>query len=151
VLLSWLLVAAATLAGAAALVVLRRRRAPTAPTLRTEPPDASWLSRPRPGDIWWADVPFEDGPGSKVRPCLVLRTHRRGAEVLKITSQDRSERRDHIEIPTTAWDKRATHNSYLDLSDPYLIRDSAFQRRAGQVDATTWRAARRLHRTGWIA
>jgi LPXTG-motif cell wall-anchored protein len=147
---SWLVVlGAAALAAAAVLVVLRRRR--RAPQLRTQPPDTSWLSRPQPGDIWWANVPFEDGPGSKVRPCLVLRTHRRGAEVLKITSQDRSERRDHIEIPTSAWDRRATHNSYLDLSDPYLIRDKAFERRAGRVDASTWRAVRRLHRTGWLA
>jgi hypothetical protein len=128
---------------------LRLRRA--RPRLRSEPPDASWRKRPQPGEIWWADVPFEDGTGHKVRPCLVLRTHQHQVEVLKITSQDQSTRRDHVEIPTEAWDHRATHNSFLDLSDPFRLRDSAFSRKAGRVDAKTWRAVRQLHPTGWVA
>jgi hypothetical protein len=134
----------------AALVVVRLRLF-RRPRLRDEPPDRSWLRRPGPGDIWWAEVPYDGGTGSKVRPCLVLRTHRRGVEVLKITSQDRSARHDHVEIPTSTWDRRADHNSYLDLSDPYRIRDSALRRKAGRLDARTWQAVRRLHRTGWVA
>ncbi|MFW3459930.1 hypothetical protein ACN24K_03140 [Streptomyces microflavus] len=33
---------------------------------------------PRAGEVWWADVPYEDGPGSKDRPCLVLSVRGRG-------------------------------------------------------------------------
>ncbi|MGI5486830.1 type II toxin-antitoxin system PemK/MazF family toxin [Microtetraspora malaysiensis] len=99
----------------------------------------------RPGEIWWADVPFEDGPGSKVRPCVVLRTHRGGAEVLKITSQDQRHRSDHIEIPTRTWDPDADHNSFLDLSDPIRVTTSAFQDRAGELDRAIWRHVCSLH------
>nr|WP_240941990.1 type II toxin-antitoxin system PemK/MazF family toxin [Planosporangium thailandense] len=141
--------AALIVAAALAWWLWRRRR--VRPRLRAAPPDESWRGRPQPGEIWWADVPFSDGTGHKVRPCLVLRTHQRQVEVLKITSQDRSARRDHIEIPTGAWDRRATHNSYLDLSDPFRLRDSAFSRKAGTVDDRTWSTVRRLHATGWVA
>ncbi|ETK32349.1 type II toxin-antitoxin system PemK/MazF family toxin, partial [Microbispora sp. ATCC PTA-5024] len=101
---------------------------------------------PRPGEIWWADVPFEDGPGSKVRPCLVLRTHRGGAEVLKITSQDQSHRSDHIEIPTRAWDRDADHNSFLDLTGPIRVPAASFDDRAGTLDAHIWQRVCELHR-----
>lgn len=121
------------------------------PTLRDTPPDESWLTRPQPGEIWWADVPYEDGTGHKVRPCLVLRTHRAAVEVLKITSQDQSDRRDHIEIPTSSWDRKATHNSYLDLTGPFRLPDGAFSRRAGRADPAIWDRVRGLHPTGWLA
>jgi PemK-like, MazF-like toxin of type II toxin-antitoxin system len=101
----------------------------------------------KPGEIWWADVPFEDGPGSKVRPCLILRPKWRGYQILKITSQDQSHRRDHIEIATRAWDRNATKNSYLDLSDPIRLRERALDNRAGRLDAPTWSKVRRLHGT----
>jgi len=125
------------------------RPTPTRPALRPSPPDASWRSRPQPGEIWWATVPFDDGSGVKVRPCLVLRTYRTQVEVLKITSQDQSDRADHVEIPTRTWDRKAEHNSYLDLSDPYRLRDSSFERKAGVIDDRTWKLVRREHATGF--
>ncbi|WP_328854669.1 type II toxin-antitoxin system PemK/MazF family toxin [Microbispora hainanensis] len=100
---------------------------------------------PRPGEIWWADVPYEDGPGHKVRPCVVLRTHRGGAEVLKITSQDRSDRSDHVEIPTRTWDPDADHNSFLDLTGPVRVPVGDFQDKVGTLDARIWRQVCRLH------
>ncbi len=100
----------------------------------------------RPGEIWWADVPFEDGTGSKVRPCLVLRYRWRGYEVLKITSQDQSRRRDHVQIATRHWDRNAEKNSYLDLTGPIRVRESRVDNRAGQLDAPTWAKVRQLHR-----
>lgn len=48
---------------------------------------------PAPREIWWAEVPFEDGHGSKDRPCLVLRVDGRTATVAKITSKH------HAELP----------------------------------------------------
>ncbi|MEU6413002.1 type II toxin-antitoxin system PemK/MazF family toxin [Microbispora sp. NPDC046933] len=106
---------------------------------------AATQAGPRPGEIWWADVPYEDGPGHKVRPCVVLRTYRGGAEVLKITSQDRSDRADHVEIPTRTWDPDADHNSFLDLTGPVRVPVADFQDRAGTLDARVWRQVCRLH------
>jgi mRNA-degrading endonuclease toxin of MazEF toxin-antitoxin module len=102
---------------------------------------------PRPGDIWWADVPFADGSASKVRPCLVLSRSRGAVVVLKITSQDKSRRRDHVLIPTRSWDPRARHDSYLNLGEPITVAASAFVRRAGGCDPQTWRRARRARHT----
>ncbi|MDO3682643.1 type II toxin-antitoxin system PemK/MazF family toxin [Micromonospora sp. C28ISP2-4] len=99
---------------------------------------------PWPGDIWWADVPYADGSGSKVRPCLVLRVDGRDAEVLKITSQDKSDRDDHLPIPTRDWDPGADHDSYLDVSEPIPVPLSAFADRAGTCDPDLWRGVRRL-------
>jgi mRNA-degrading endonuclease toxin of MazEF toxin-antitoxin module len=116
---------AITVAGLAAAIwyLLRRRRA--TPT-----------GGPRTGEIWWADVPYTDGSGSKVRPCLVLLRHRRGLVVLKITSQDKSHRRDHLPIPTKGWDPSARHDSYLNLGEPIMVGRDAFERRAGACDPT---------------
>ena len=114
---------------------------------------AIWYSRrrraarvgdPRSGEIWWAEVPYTDGSGSKVRPCLVLLRHRRGIVVLKITSRDKGHRRDHVLIPTKGWDPWARHDSYLNLGEPIMVRPDAFERRAGACDpATLKRIARR--------
>lgn len=98
----------------------------------------AWLG-PRRGDIWWADVPFADGTGAKLRPCLVVRWRWRGIEVLKITSQDKSRRRDHVPIPTRGWDARARRDSYLNLGEPIVVRRRAFRRRAGTADPATLR------------
>jgi hypothetical protein len=90
-------------------------------------------------------VPYADGTGSKVRPCLVLRTDSRGADVLKITSQDKSDRDDHVRIPTRGWDRGADHDSYLSLTEPVRIDSAAFADRAGTCDADLWRRVRSLH------
>ncbi|MBM0239686.1 type II toxin-antitoxin system PemK/MazF family toxin [Micromonospora sp. ATA32] len=116
------------------------RPGPAAPTGR--PPRRR--VPPRPGEIWWADVPYADGTGSKVRPCLVLRSDRRGVDVLKITSQDKSDRDDHVRIATRGWDADADHDSYLDVSDPIRVAATAFEDRAGSCDPQLWRQVRKL-------
>jgi hypothetical protein len=130
----------------------RRRPVPKAPPSRSKPAVRPVDTRPAtttgpaPGEIWWADVPYEDGSGHKVRPCLVVRSHRTTIEVLKITSQDQRHRQDHIEIATRHWDADAEHNSFLDLTDPITVVASAFDNRAGVLDAPTWQRVRQLHR-----
>ncbi|MGW4463156.1 type II toxin-antitoxin system PemK/MazF family toxin [Micromonospora sp. NBC_01796] len=127
----------------------RPRGRPTAPPRPRSGPatkPAEPRVRPQPGEIWWADVPFEDGTGSKVRPCLVLRGGRRGADVLKITSQDKSERDDHVKIPTRSWDRTAARDSWLDLSDPITVSLTSFENRAGSCDADLWHRVTQLHR-----
>jgi PemK-like, MazF-like toxin of type II toxin-antitoxin system len=131
---TWWMLALAAAAGAALLVWLVRRRGPVRATRAL-----------RAGEIWWADVPYEDGTGSKVRPCLVLRVRRGGADVLKITSQDRRNRRDHVEIPTRSWDRGADRNSFLDLTDPIRVPHAAFADRAGDCDPALWRKVKKLH------
>ena len=104
---------------------------------------ATRARRPCRGDIWWADIPYADGSGSKVRPCLVLRRGLRGVTVLKITSQDKSRRRDHVTIPTRSWDPHARHDSYLNLGELFTVASDAFQRRAGACDPEVMREVRR--------
>ncbi|MFG1672845.1 type II toxin-antitoxin system PemK/MazF family toxin [Micromonospora sp. NPDC049282] len=99
---------------------------------------------PRPGEIWWADVPYADGTGSKVRPCLVLRVDGADAEVLKITSQDKSDRDDHVAIPTRSWDADAEHDSWLDVSEPIPVPVADFADKAGDCAPELWRQVRRL-------
>ncbi|WP_435204519.1 type II toxin-antitoxin system PemK/MazF family toxin [Micromonospora sp. bgisy143] len=128
-----------------------RRSAPPRPR-GTDRSDATPRSRgtdrgtdaPAAGEIWWADVPYADGSGSKVRPCLVLRADSRGADVLKITSQDKSDRDDHVRIPTRDWDPGAEHDSYLSLTEPVRISSADFADRAGRCDADLWRTVRSL-------
>ncbi|WBB82040.1 type II toxin-antitoxin system PemK/MazF family toxin [Micromonospora sp. WMMD882] len=112
------------------------RRRPGRPDVAPRPRDrrSTDAGTPRRGDIWWAEVPYADGTGAKVRPCLVLRADRRGADVLRITSQDKSHRDDHVRIPTRDWDPRADHDSFLDLSEPVRIDADAFRTRAGVCD-----------------
>jgi mRNA-degrading endonuclease toxin of MazEF toxin-antitoxin module len=117
----WLLATIAAVASTIVVWLFFRRRAGRA-------------GRPRAGEIWWADVPYTDGSGSKVRPCLVLLRRRRGVVVLKITSQDKSHRHDHVLIPTRSWDPWARHDSYLNLGEPIIVRLAAFQRHAGGCD-----------------
>lgn len=144
--LPWLLGGAAVtviavIAVVVGLVAWRRRRAAAAVRRRDRPA----APRPRAGEIWWADVPYADGTGSKVRPCLVLRTRRRGADVLKITSQEKG-RADHVRLPTRKWDPHARRDSYLNLGEVVPVGSAAFVRLAGDCDSRVWRAVQQLHR-----
>ncbi|MFG1878370.1 type II toxin-antitoxin system PemK/MazF family toxin [Sphaerisporangium sp. NPDC049003] len=119
--------------------------------VHSRPPSPAWESRAAPGQIWWADVPYSDGSGSKVRPCLVVRTHPRKVEVLKITSQDKSDRGDHLSIPTAGWDPHATKDSWLDLSETHFVGDRDFRNLAAtSCDARVWKSVTRLQKTGWV-
>ncbi|MET7987639.1 MULTISPECIES: hypothetical protein [unclassified Streptomyces] len=60
--------------------------------------------RPGPGEIWHAVVPFRDTDGRKERYCVVMSNRRHHAEVLKITSQNKDRRDDHIRMPGDGWD-----------------------------------------------
>ncbi len=103
---------------------------------------------PQPGEIWWATVPYRDGEGEKRRPALVLGGNGNAYTILKITSQDKSHRQDHVEIPTRTWDRRAAYNSYLDLSAPFQLNRLDFANRAGVVDPATWQRVAQTHRVG---
>ncbi|WP_456844474.1 type II toxin-antitoxin system PemK/MazF family toxin [Cellulomonas sp. P5_C6] len=84
--------------------------------------------RPRPGEVWFALVPFEDGSGGKDRPVLVLAVDGGTYEVARFTSQDRSARRDHVRVPQGV--PGLPKASWLNLR-PLSLRRSAFRRCSG--------------------
>ena len=85
--------------------------------------------RPQAGDVWFAEVPFEDGTGSKDRPVLVLSASGRSCEVARFTSQDKDDRRDHVRVPRGI--PGLPRASWLDLR-PLTLPSSAFRRRTGE-------------------
>ncbi|MGY0230607.1 type II toxin-antitoxin system PemK/MazF family toxin [Longispora urticae] len=152
------------LVGLAAILIVnmnQRRRQPSAPPhwtgevhntpdLHDRPPGPAWLEGPQPGEIWWADVPFADGEGSEQRPCLVLRTHKDRADVLKITSQDQGRGPRYVALPPGDWDSGAGQDSWLDLSGFFRVHNAAFAHQTGVCDEKTWWQVRRYHETGWV-
>lgn len=146
----WPMIEIAVAAGVLLVVALvwwglrdRLRSRPPAPRPLTSPlPEGA----PRPGEIWWAEVPFEDSGESKHRPCLVLGLYRDGFHVLKITSRHRTIRQGHVTIPTRHWDPKAVKDSSLDLTARFAILGSDFDRKAGDIDDRTWKIVKRVHK-----
>ncbi|MFI2783137.1 type II toxin-antitoxin system PemK/MazF family toxin [Streptomyces sp. ALB3] len=99
---------------------------------------------PRPGEIWWADVPFEDGPGSKDRPCLVLSVRGRSAVVVKITSRHHEERPGVIALPPGSVGDARGRRSFLETDELRDVPLSGFRRKAGELDAGVWGRVRGL-------
>lgn len=98
--------------------------------------------------MWWADVPYEDGPGSKDRPCLVLSVRGRGRGrtviVAKITSKHHEERPGVIALPAgTVGDQRG-RQSFLETDELREVALGGFRRRVGTVDAEVWERVRGL-------
>jgi hypothetical protein len=81
------------------------------PRPRVAPPSHD----PQPGEIWWGEVEFRQGDGAKDRPFLVLRTHPTQLEILQITSQDKSDRADHIPFWAESDDPYAVTDGWLEL------------------------------------
>ncbi|MGP4003842.1 type II toxin-antitoxin system PemK/MazF family toxin [Streptomyces sp. 8N706] len=100
--------------------------------------------RPRPGEIWWADVPYEDGPGSKDRPCLVLSVRRGTVRVAKITSKLHDERTGVIPLPAGAVGDARDRQSFLETDELREVPLAEFRRRAGTLDRSVWSQVRHL-------
>jgi mRNA-degrading endonuclease toxin of MazEF toxin-antitoxin module len=102
-------------------------------------------ARPRPAEIWWASVPFEDGPGVKDRPCLVLSVRRRRAVVVKITSRYHGgERAGVIPLPPGSVGDTQGRASFLETDELRELPVRDFRRRVGVVDAGVWDQVRDL-------
>jgi hypothetical protein len=86
-------------------------------------------TRPRPGEVWYAQVPFEDGTGSKDRPVLVLSVGGGSCEVARFTSRDRTGRSDYLRVPQGVPGLRKA--SWLDRR-PITVDAHAFRRYVGE-------------------
>ncbi|MFF3068522.1 type II toxin-antitoxin system PemK/MazF family toxin [Kitasatospora sp. NPDC057936] len=139
---------------AVASALVRRPRPASRPATRPAPrpagpagprprPAGSGRSGPAPQEIWWAEVPFEDGPGSKDRPCLVLRVDGRTATVAKITSKHHAERPGVLPLPPGSVGDSQGRTSWLETDELRRVPLSAFRRRAGTVDRQVWNRAQR--------
>ncbi|MFF7328531.1 type II toxin-antitoxin system PemK/MazF family toxin [Streptomyces sp. NPDC090306] len=145
----WLALAAVMLLALIATLVdgWGRGRRPARP--RTRPPGhpeprGARTRRPRAAEIWWANVPFEDGPGAKDRPCLVLSVKGRRATVAKITSKYHDERPGVIALPAGSVGDAQGRPSYLETDELRSVLLSDFRRRVGEVDPELWERVRHL-------
>ncbi|EGX55747.1 hypothetical protein SZN_31249, partial [Streptomyces zinciresistens K42] len=94
--------------------------------------------------IWWANVPFEDGPGAKDRPCLVLAVRGRRVTVAKITSRYREERAGVIPLPPGSVGDARGRASFLETGELRVVPVSDFRRRVGVMDPVVWDQVRHL-------
>ena len=117
----------------------RRSRPPGRPT-----GPGGRAAKPRPAEIWWASVPYEDGPGDKDRPCLVLAVRGRRATVAKITSRYHDERPGVIPLPPGAVGDAHGRASFLETDELREVPVWDFRRRVGVVDPVLWDQVRHL-------
>lgn len=105
--------------------------------------------RPETFEYWYAMVPFEDQPGGKDRPVLVLRRGPTHVSALKVTSQDKSARRNYRRIDTSTWQGPGQRNgSWLQVDRAISIPVGDFRRRLGsEADQELKREVRRSHPT----
>ncbi|MGW7055010.1 type II toxin-antitoxin system PemK/MazF family toxin [Streptomyces sp. NPDC054887] len=109
-------------------------------------PRAPAAGGPRAGEIWWADVPYEDGPGSKDRPCLVLSVRGDSALIAKITSKHHEERPGVIALPAGAVGDARGRPSFLETDELRDVGVREFRRRVGTADPAVWDRVRHLAR-----
>ncbi|TWV41290.1 type II toxin-antitoxin system PemK/MazF family toxin [Streptomyces misionensis] len=139
----------------------RRLRPPARPGARAA---GAHGTRPSPGDIWWANVPFEDraeSPGAargasdgvatgdgrgKDRPCLVLAVRGNRATVARITSKFHDDRAGVIPLPPGAVGDARGRPSFLHTDELREVPVGDFRRRVGVVDPVLWDQVRHLAR-----
>ncbi|QGV80413.1 type II toxin-antitoxin system PemK/MazF family toxin [Streptomyces ficellus] len=138
------LVAVVVLALVATVSDATGRRRPGGRTRPPARPGGPRAPRPRPGEIWWADVPYEDGPGSKDRPCLVLAVRGDTALVAKITSRYRDDRPGVIALRPDAVGDARGRPSFLETDELRDVPLRGFRRRASRVDPLVWDRVRHL-------
>ncbi|MEU3610130.1 type II toxin-antitoxin system PemK/MazF family toxin [Streptomyces sp. NPDC035033] len=155
----WPALAAVVVIALVVVVADGRKRSARGPSGRTRPPARpaprgkrparkrpAGARVPRAGEIWWAEVPFEDGPRSKDRPCLVLVVRGDGALVAKITSKYHDERPGVIALPPGAVGDARGRASFLETDELRDVPLADFRRRVGEADPVVWDQVRHLAR-----
>ena len=139
----WLALAAVVLLALIATLVDGWGRGQRPRRAATRPPGRARL-HPRPAEIWWASVPYEDRIGSKDRPCLVLTVRGDSATVAKITSRYRDERAGVIPLPPGTVADAHGRPSFLETDELRDVPLWDFRRRVGVVDPVLWDQVRYL-------
>ncbi|MFD5803181.1 type II toxin-antitoxin system PemK/MazF family toxin [Streptomyces sp. NPDC049936] len=149
----WLALAAVVLLAAVATVVdgWGRGRRPPRPGGSRRPPGRptgprARSTRPRPAEIWWANVPYEDTAGAKDRPCLVISVRGRRVLVAKITTRQRDGRTGVITLPPGSVGDARGRTSFLETDELREVPVGDFRRRVGVVDPVLWDQVRHLAR-----
>ncbi|WP_037888566.1 type II toxin-antitoxin system PemK/MazF family toxin [Streptomyces viridochromogenes] len=143
----WLALAAVVLLALVAALVDgwgRGRRPEGRRARRPQRPDGDAPARPEPAEIWWASVPYEDGPGTKDRPCLVLAVRGQQVTVAKITSKYRDERCGVIPLPPGSVGDTRGRASFLETDELRHVPVWDFRRRVGVMDPVVWDQVRHL-------
>ncbi|KUO13637.1 type II toxin-antitoxin system PemK/MazF family toxin [Streptomyces sp. DSM 15324] len=145
----WLALAAVVLLALVAALVDGWGRGRRPEGRRTRPPGRAVRGRgvrgrPRPAEIWWANVPFEDGPGQKDRPCLVLGVRGERVTVAKITSRYRDGRAGVIPLPPGAVGDARGRPGFLETDELRQVPVADFRRRVGVMDPVLWDQVRHL-------
>lgn len=89
-------------------------------------------------------MPYEDGPGGKDRPCLVLSVRGDAVLVAKITSKHHEERPGVIALPAGAVGDARGRRSFLETDELRDVPVREFRRRAGDVGPGVWERVRHL-------
>lgn len=94
-------------------------------------------SRPQPGEVWYADFPFEeDASESKDRPCLLLAVEDGQYVTCKITSVDHSDRPGyHPVMPAVTGLPKL---SYIRVTPPVMLTRQQLRRCVGEADPVLW-------------
>jgi hypothetical protein len=147
----WLALAAVVLLALVAALVDGWGRGRRPEGRRTRPPGRPRArgrgraeARPEPAEIWWASVPYEDGPGAKDRPCLVLAVRGQQVTVAKITSKYRDERYGVIPLPPGSVGDARGRASFLETGELRRVPVGDFRRRVGVADPVVWDQVRHL-------
>lgn len=83
-------------------------------------------------------MPYEDRPGAKDRPCLVLAVRGHTALVAKITSRYHDERPGVIALPPGTVGDAEGRPGFLETDELRDVRVGEFRRRVGVMDPTVW-------------
>ncbi|GHD16168.1 hypothetical protein GCM10010313_44120 [Streptomyces violarus] len=158
----WLALAAVVLLALIATLVDGWGRRSSERRVRPAAPATAVAGLPQPAEIWWADVPYEDGAESegaarsasgraavgdgraKDRPCLVLAVRGERATVAKITTRFRHERNGVIPLPPGSVGDARGRASFLETDELREVPVWGFRRRVGVVDPALWDRVRYL-------
>ncbi|WP_407565144.1 type II toxin-antitoxin system PemK/MazF family toxin [Streptomyces sp. 184] len=109
---------------------------------------------PRPGEVWWARVPYRDGDGGgdaegaggdgEARPCLVLKTADGTVTVAPITTRRVEGRPGVIPLPPGSAGGGLERPGFLETDELHEVAVADFRRKAGPVDPGVWDRVRHL-------
>lgn len=101
-------------------------------------------SLPKPGEVWWAVVPHQEGGSKKRRPCLVVRCHARHTRVMQITSQNKSHQSDYIPISHEGWNEEVKPR-FLEIGQLHKVNYGDFKEWSGYTTPEIWKRVLELY------